>query len=89
MQVLEAGIAIHSVLIGVSLGVASDTGVVRPLLAALTFHQFFEGVALGACFLEVGTCPSTRLLPGSIGTYACYNINSLAIVHICMYVCLA
>jgi hypothetical protein len=41
------------VLIGVALGVSSDLGTVRSLLAALAFHQFFEGVALGACFIEV------------------------------------
>lgn len=42
-------------LIGVTIGVASDLGVVRSLLAALTFHQFFEGIALGACFMEAST----------------------------------
>ena len=41
------------VLIGVALGVSSDLSTVRSLLAALAFHQFFEGVALGACFIEV------------------------------------
>ena len=56
----------EQVLIGVSLGVASDMGVVRSLLAALTFHQFFEGVALGACFLEVGGPHPPGLADGSV-----------------------
>ena len=51
----------EQVLIGVSIGVASDMGIVRSLLAAITFHQFFEGIALGACFLEVGTPTPARL----------------------------
>jgi zinc transporter 1/2/3 len=52
-QVLEAGIAFHSVLIGIALGVSNSPCTIRPLLAALTFHQFFEGIALGSCLLQV------------------------------------
>ncbi|CAL5221030.1 g3148 [Coccomyxa viridis] len=51
-QVLESGIAFHSVLIGIALGVSDSPCTIRPLLAALTFHQFFEGVALGSCLLQ-------------------------------------
>ena len=51
---LETGIALHSVLIGIALGVSNSPCTIRPLLAALTFHQFFEGVALGSCLLQVG-----------------------------------
>ncbi|XP_047312524.1 zinc transporter 5-like [Impatiens glandulifera] len=48
-QVLELGIVVHSVIIGISLGTSQSPSVIKPLLAALTFHQFFEGVGLGAC----------------------------------------
>jgi ZIP Zinc transporter len=48
LQVLELGIALHSVLIGVALGVAQAPAAARPLAAALVFHQTFEGFALGA-----------------------------------------
>jgi zinc transporter 1/2/3 len=51
-QVLETGIALHSVLIGIALGVSNSPCTIKPLLAALTFHQFFEGVALGSCLLQ-------------------------------------
>ena len=51
-QVLEFGIALHSVLIGITLGVLQTACAVRPLLAAITFHQFFEGLALGGCLVE-------------------------------------
>jgi zinc transporter 1/2/3 len=51
--VLEAGIVAHSVLIGVALGTSMSPCTVRPLLAALTFHQFFEGIALGGCIAQV------------------------------------
>jgi len=44
--VLEFGIALHSVIIGISLGTTIGAEFVS-LLIALLFHQFFEGVALG------------------------------------------
>ncbi|CAM8935074.1 unnamed protein product [Rhodiola kirilowii] len=48
-QVLELGIVVHSVIIGISLGASGDPSTVKPLFAALTFHQFFEGMGLGGC----------------------------------------
>ncbi|XP_047337622.1 zinc transporter 8-like [Impatiens glandulifera] len=51
-QVLELGIVVHSVIIGISLGTSQSPIVIKPLLAALTFHQFFEGMGLGACISE-------------------------------------
>ncbi|KAN0009587.1 hypothetical protein ACTFIU_006882 [Dictyostelium citrinum] len=44
---LEFGITMHSIFIGLTVGVVDDTGL-RALLVALSFHQFFEGVALGS-----------------------------------------
>lgn len=43
--VLELGIALHSLIIGLTLGVAADAEFLT-LLVALSFHQFFEGFAL-------------------------------------------
>ncbi|KAL8457987.1 hypothetical protein ACS0TY_035745 [Phlomoides rotata] len=51
-QVLELGIVVHSVIIGISLGASQSTGTVKPLLFALTFHQFFEGMGLGGCISQ-------------------------------------
>ncbi|PON98223.1 Zinc/iron permease [Trema orientale] len=48
-RVLELGIVVHSVIIGISLGASESSKTVRPLVAALTFHQFFEGMGLGGC----------------------------------------
>ncbi|KAF8980495.1 high-affinity Zn(2+) transporter zrt1 [Entomortierella lignicola] len=45
--ILEAGVAAHSVIIGISLGVSSGAEFMS-LLTAMVFHQFFEGFALGA-----------------------------------------
>ena len=45
---LELGIIIHSVLIGVDLGITHETKELRPLFIAICFHQFFEGIGLGA-----------------------------------------
>lgn len=51
-QVLELGIIIHSIVIGLSLGASKNPKTIKPLLAALSFHQFFEGVGLGGCLFQ-------------------------------------
>ncbi|KAJ1970437.1 hypothetical protein H4R34_006058 [Dimargaris verticillata] len=49
---LEFGIALHSIFVGLSLGTADGTEFVT-LLIALCFHQFFEGIALGSRIAEL------------------------------------
>ena len=44
---LEAGILFHSIFIGIALSVATGTSFIV-LLIAITFHQTFEGLALGS-----------------------------------------
>ncbi|KGN49241.1 zinc transporter 7 [Cucumis sativus] len=51
-QILEAGIVVHSVVIGLSLGASENPCTIRPLIAALCFHQLFEGMGLGGCILQ-------------------------------------
>ncbi|KAK4776638.1 hypothetical protein SAY86_005326 [Trapa natans] len=51
-QVLEMGILVHSVVIGLSLGATDNVCTIRSLLAALCFHQLFEGMGLGGCILQ-------------------------------------
>lgn len=53
LQVLELGILVHSVIIGVSLGASLRPTTIRPLVGALSFHQFFEGIGLGGCIVQV------------------------------------
>ncbi len=55
----EAGFTVHSVLIGLAVGVAAD-GELGTLLVALSFHQFFEGVALGARLLDSSYSGATQ-----------------------------
>ncbi|XP_030944345.1 zinc transporter 5-like [Quercus lobata] len=51
-QVLELGIVVHSVIIGISLGTSESAKTIKPLVAALSFHQFFEGTGLGGCISQ-------------------------------------
>ncbi|XP_068336828.1 zinc transporter 8-like [Pyrus communis] len=51
-QVLELGIVVHSVIIGISLGASESPKTIKPLVAALSFHQFFEGMGLGGCITQ-------------------------------------
>jgi zinc transporter 1/2/3 len=43
---LEFGFTVHSIFIGIAVGVATDN--FPQLLTALVFHQFFEGIGLGS-----------------------------------------
>ncbi|XP_020575628.1 zinc transporter 4 [Phalaenopsis equestris] len=51
-QVLELGIVVHSVIIGISLGTSYSAKTIKPLVGALSFHQFFEGIGLGGCIVQ-------------------------------------
>ncbi|KAJ4710656.1 Fe(2+) transport protein 1 [Melia azedarach] len=51
-QVLELGIIVHSVVIGLAMGASDNPCTIRPLIAALCFHQLFEGMGLGGCILQ-------------------------------------
>ncbi|KAJ3098332.1 high-affinity Zn(2+) transporter zrt1 [Phlyctochytrium planicorne] len=49
--ILELGIATHSIIIGLALGVTRGPEA-KTLFAALVFHQFFEGIALSTVVME-------------------------------------
>ncbi|EPY28154.1 solute carrier family 39 (zinc transporter), member 1/2/3 [Strigomonas culicis] len=44
---LEFGVTLHSVFVGLTLGITADDDM-TVLLIALVFHQFFEGIAMGS-----------------------------------------
>lgn len=68
--VMEAGIIFHSVLIGVTLVVAGDS-FYKTLLVVVVFHQFFEGLALGA---------RLATLPGAILSYKAIMAGAFALI---------
>jgi zinc transporter 1/2/3 len=53
MQILELGILMHSIILGISLGVSRSPKTIKPLVAVLSFHQCFEGIELGGCISQV------------------------------------
>lgn len=63
---LELGIAIHSVIIGVTLGTSSENSFIV-IFIALIFHQFFEGIALGTRINEINI-KSSWIKPLIMGT---------------------
>ncbi|KAH7444320.1 hypothetical protein KP509_02G073300 [Ceratopteris richardii] len=76
-QVLELGVVTHSNIIGVSLGVSQSPCTIRPLSAALAFHQFFEGFALGGCKSQAGFKSFSTIAMTMCFTIASgYNSNS-------------
>lgn len=52
VYILEFGIAIHSIIIGVTLGTIEDKQTLSTLLVAMTFHQLFEGMGLGTTIFK-------------------------------------
>ncbi|KAF9269664.1 ZIP zinc/iron transport family [Marasmius fiardii PR-910] len=56
VQLLEAGIIFHSIMIGVSLGATGGSQWI-PLLCAIVFHQLFEGLGLGSRISELTFSP--------------------------------
>ncbi|KAA3469600.1 zinc transporter 1-like [Gossypium australe] len=46
MVLLELGIVVHSIIIVISLGDFESPKTIKPLMVALTFQQFFEGIRL-------------------------------------------
>lgn len=57
---LEAGIIFHSILIGITLVVASDSFFIT-LFIVILFHQMFEGIALGTCIAELPKAAASTL----------------------------
>ncbi|EEQ91531.1 zinc/iron transporter [Blastomyces dermatitidis ER-3] len=51
--IMEAGIIFHSIIIGLTLIVAGDSGYLI-LFIVIIFHQMFEGLALGARIAQLG-----------------------------------
>jgi zinc transporter 1/2/3 len=43
------------VIIGVTMGMSQNKCTIRPLVAALAFHQIFEGMGLGGCIAQVNS----------------------------------
>jgi len=87
--ILELGIASHSIIIGIALGVATDE--FKSLLVALVFHQFFEGMALSTVVLDSNftrrvagiimvvfyTCTTPIGIAIGIGISSSFNQNSV------------
>lgn len=58
--VLESGVLIHSLIIGLSLGTTADYKFM-PLLIAISFYQLFEGIVLGSLINTLKTSEETKL----------------------------
>ncbi|CUM63840.1 uncharacterized protein PRCAT00001425001 [Priceomyces carsonii] len=60
--VLEFGIVFHSVFVGLSLAIASESEF-KSLYIAIAFHQMFEGLGLGSRFASTDWPESKKLTP--------------------------
>ncbi|KAG6503629.1 hypothetical protein ZIOFF_035946 [Zingiber officinale] len=62
-------------IIGISLGVSNSPSTLKPLLVALIFHQFLEGMGLGGCISQVTTLIHTVF--HHIYTQARFKVRSM------------
>lgn len=94
IYLMEAGILVHSLLIGIALGVTTGTEF-DTLLIALSFHQLFEGFAISAAAIEAGMRATKALLLAAlysittptgiaigIGIRSTYNENSQTALYV-------
>ncbi|PPD93923.1 hypothetical protein GOBAR_DD09074 [Gossypium barbadense] len=88
-QVLELGIVVHSVIIGISLGASESPKTIKPLVAALTFHQFFEGMGLGGCISQakfkgrsVAIIPTALIVEGLLNAASSGILIYMALVDL-------
>lgn len=74
---VEVAIATHSVIIGFSLGLMGDDqlNTLKALIAAISFHQFFEGLGLGAIISHV----RLRLGPVKVIIFALVFSTTIAV----------
>lgn len=61
IYLLEFGIVFHSVFVGLSLAIAGEQFIT--LFVAISFHQFFEGMGLGARFAVAEWPPHLKRMP--------------------------
>lgn len=83
VYILELGIAVHSIVLGISLGVFDETDTFTSLFVAILVHQLFEGIALGMSIVKANittiydTIPHVMIftLVTPIGVIIGYFIN--------------
>ncbi|KAK7316428.1 hypothetical protein VNO77_35455 [Canavalia gladiata] len=51
-QMLGLGILLHSIILGISLGVSVNPNIIKSLMIVVSFHQCFEGMGLGGCISQ-------------------------------------
>ncbi|KAI6706219.1 hypothetical protein NL676_009181 [Syzygium grande] len=79
--VLELGIVVHSVVIGLGLGASSNVCTIRGLVAALCFHQMSEGMGLGGCILQENS-PSSLITVSLLNTLSAGLLIYMALVDL-------
>lgn len=62
VYIFEFACVFHSLLIGVSVGMTTNTSTLKTLTIALCFHQFLEGVSLGCVISEARLSVLKRVL---------------------------
>ncbi|KAG5388085.1 hypothetical protein IGI04_029626 [Brassica rapa subsp. trilocularis] len=61
-HVLESGIVIHLIIVGIALGASSSVSTIKPFIGAITIRQLLEGVRLGRCIRLFKRCSCRNII---------------------------
>ncbi|CAN7131279.1 unnamed protein product [Brassica rapa subsp. narinosa] len=61
-HVLESGIVVHLIIVGIALGASSSVSTIKPFIGAITIHQLLEGVRLGRCIRLFKRCSCRNII---------------------------
>ncbi|KAK9152211.1 hypothetical protein Syun_010520 [Stephania yunnanensis] len=81
-QVLELGIIVNSVIIGIALGASSNPSEVKTSLIALSFHQLFEGMGLGGCISQSNVTHISRGVDNLCNFVQLIHANHANVKHV-------
>ncbi|KAI8925164.1 Zinc/iron permease [Entophlyctis helioformis] len=81
---LEFGIAMHSIIIGLTLGLARGSQL-HSLLFAITVHQFFEGLALSAIVLSSPSSSASSSSASASLTTPVVSISTSTLLIVALY----
>lgn len=79
---LEFGVSLHSIFVGLTVGVSADSELYT-LVCALCLHQFFEGVALGSRLVEASLTPKAEYVFSAVFVLSAPFGAAIGVMIIC------
>ncbi|CBZ37476.1 cation transporter, putative [Leishmania donovani] len=82
---LEFGVSLHSLFVGLTVGMCADAELYT-LMCALSFHQFFEGVALGSRLVDAALTLRTEYVLAAVFVLSAPLGTAVGIMCVCEHI---